>query len=674
MANIADGWVTHLSGRHKNLEEQECQQQLPTRGRSLWTPDNSNPAQKQSKAQRAYVEDDMGVHRLPGQTFDSEYEDPPRLRTSRNRVRAPASKSVNSDHQSSMERVAQDGTEDKYTVPERPPNMVRHPGTKPISQDELVAEVKGIYAGLTMIETKCIEIDKAQSSNIYINKCLSPWEWDEIIAFYCELSNDTYHISPAPRPQMYDPRTILSEYAARAKNACFLNNRLLPLLRRVKDTLSSRQLLEYSSLIANLTNMLEKSSLLDDTDILLMGVLDSITIIIKRLNIRFKRKYEELKHKNNSSQIIFEFPNNIRHVCTTMPWTILPALLVLWGVCWMFIIGPGDLEPERLNAPVPTFSPVPAGYDFYDGPAASYGDEFQAFSIADISTVAHENQLNLDELLYSGVGTTNHQLDPIHFVQATPQDPDFLARDFQRRTSAEDTEWSEKETWDLTGVLPATVTLDPILQTYDDTNCHGPPDPAVNVALVGHRNRDDSRCQEAKAHFECPDCQQTFARRSTLGRHRRQACKSASSSSEQSFPCPNPQCKHSAGRSPFKRLEHLKRHLKTSGHKQNVATSAAEAEEQPLAQPTSEPVLSHELQPQETVTEELVSDSQVKKRSRSESDDELSNESFKREMIKRRNRIAKDVQEKINALRQAEEELKLVDKAIQIWESSFQEP
>jgi hypothetical protein len=30
------------------------------------------------------------------------------------------------------------------------------------------------------------------------------------------------------------------------------------------------------------------------------------------------------------------FPNNHKSLCTTMPWNILPALAVLWGVCWMF--------------------------------------------------------------------------------------------------------------------------------------------------------------------------------------------------------------------------------------------------------------------------------------------------------------------------------------------------
>lgn len=31
-----------------------------------------------------------------------------------------------------------------------------------------------------------------------------------------------------------------------------------------------------------------------------------------------------------------EFPCSFRPPCTTMPWTIWPALVVLWGVCWMF--------------------------------------------------------------------------------------------------------------------------------------------------------------------------------------------------------------------------------------------------------------------------------------------------------------------------------------------------
>jgi hypothetical protein len=39
----------------------------------------------------------------------------------------------------------------------------------------------------------------------------------------------------------------------------------------------------------------------------------------------------------SSYSFFFEYPRGIRHLCTTMPWTIWPALAVLWGVCWMFI-------------------------------------------------------------------------------------------------------------------------------------------------------------------------------------------------------------------------------------------------------------------------------------------------------------------------------------------------
>ncbi|KAH6704280.1 hypothetical protein BKA61DRAFT_636082 [Leptodontidium sp. MPI-SDFR-AT-0119] len=38
------------------------------------------------------------------------------------------------------------------------------PETRPISQEQLIAEVKGIYAGLMMVEAKCIEVDNEQAT------------------------------------------------------------------------------------------------------------------------------------------------------------------------------------------------------------------------------------------------------------------------------------------------------------------------------------------------------------------------------------------------------------------------------------------------------------------------------------------------------------------------------
>ncbi|KAI4162908.1 MAG: hypothetical protein LQ342_003419 [Letrouitia transgressa] len=43
------------------------------------------------------------------------------------------------------------------------PKMIRQPETRPISHEQLVVEVKGIYQGLVMVEAKCIEVDEKQS-------------------------------------------------------------------------------------------------------------------------------------------------------------------------------------------------------------------------------------------------------------------------------------------------------------------------------------------------------------------------------------------------------------------------------------------------------------------------------------------------------------------------------
>lgn len=44
------------------------------------------------------------------------------------------------------------------------PRMFSGPDTKPISSEQLIAEVKGIYAGLCMVESKCCEVDAKQSA------------------------------------------------------------------------------------------------------------------------------------------------------------------------------------------------------------------------------------------------------------------------------------------------------------------------------------------------------------------------------------------------------------------------------------------------------------------------------------------------------------------------------
>jgi hypothetical protein len=55
-------------------------------------------------------------------------------------------------------------------------NIVLEPETRPISQEQLVAEVKGIYAGLIMGEAKCIEVIKKQATLAQADELQSPPE------------------------------------------------------------------------------------------------------------------------------------------------------------------------------------------------------------------------------------------------------------------------------------------------------------------------------------------------------------------------------------------------------------------------------------------------------------------------------------------------------------------
>jgi hypothetical protein len=56
-----------------------------------------------------------------------------------------------------------------------------------------------------------------------------------------------------------------------------------------------------------------------------------------------------------------EFPNRRRPKCTTMPWTIWPSLVVLWGVCWMFHPSPslqsGTQDQFWNNEDLPSWDP-----------------------------------------------------------------------------------------------------------------------------------------------------------------------------------------------------------------------------------------------------------------------------------------------------------------------------
>ncbi|KAG8525670.1 uncharacterized protein KY384_000430 [Bacidia gigantensis] len=88
-----------------------------------------------------------------------------------------------------------DDPDDQEDDPEPNPSMLVQPETRPISHDQLVVEVKGIYAGLVMVEAKCIEVDDKQTPSPDDKfpprpMPLSNDQWRSLIALHKQLLHE----------------------------------------------------------------------------------------------------------------------------------------------------------------------------------------------------------------------------------------------------------------------------------------------------------------------------------------------------------------------------------------------------------------------------------------------------------------------------------------------------
>ena len=93
---------------------------------------------------------------------------------------------------------------------ETEPEMLLQPDTRPISHEQLVVEVKGIYAGLVMVEAKCIDIDERQSAaaqeknpNKRIN--LKNDQWQSLIALHKQLLHEHHDFFQASQHPSANP-------------------------------------------------------------------------------------------------------------------------------------------------------------------------------------------------------------------------------------------------------------------------------------------------------------------------------------------------------------------------------------------------------------------------------------------------------------------------------------
>ncbi|KAI5362473.1 putative tetratricopeptide-like helical domain superfamily, DNA/RNA-binding domain, Est1-type [Septoria linicola] len=95
--------------------------------------------------------------------------------------------------------------------------MVLQPDSSPISTEQLAAEVKGIYAGLVMVEAKCINIDAAQAANP--KSPLGAEQWQALIALHRTLLYEHHDFLMATQHPSATPalRGLANKYSMPAR-------------------------------------------------------------------------------------------------------------------------------------------------------------------------------------------------------------------------------------------------------------------------------------------------------------------------------------------------------------------------------------------------------------------------------------------------------------------------
>lgn len=117
----------------------------------------------------------------------------------------------------------------------RYPGLLLQPDSRPISQEQLASEVKSIYAGLTMVETKCIHVDRAQAAAPHDpTQKLAPDHWQALIALHRTLLHEHHDFFLASQHPSASPalRRLAAKYTMPARMWKHGIHSFLELLRR----------------------------------------------------------------------------------------------------------------------------------------------------------------------------------------------------------------------------------------------------------------------------------------------------------------------------------------------------------------------------------------------------------------------------------------------------------
>ncbi|MCJ1325608.1 hypothetical protein MMC10_002271 [Thelotrema lepadinum] len=288
----------------------------------------------------------------------------------------------------------------------------------------------------------------------------------------------------------------------------------------------------------------------------------------------------------NHRRFTHNYSSRLRPPCLSMPWTTWPALVVLWGVCWMFYPGPSsplsgedDFENVALSNSGITLLDISIndqnwGLDYLSGldyvglaiePSLLNSDDSYSAQIsteARLSNDPIEARLNPPQEQTSWDQTQIHQFrdfDSIHWIpaafssDATIPHQSLMARSLEAgnkqpaNPADQLTLLLEIEPQGLSASPPPPI--DPNRQFHSSSKSKSPESPASTST-----KQKRYKCDQA-------DCHQTFSRPSDLTRH-----KNTIHLKRTLFPCPEPTCKHASGDTPFLRKDHLAQHLKRKNH------------------------------------------------------------------------------------------------------------
>jgi hypothetical protein len=150
----------------------------------------------------------------------------------------PQSPSRPLPHRSNLKAQRQPDLIELQRYDPRYPELLLQPDSRPISQEQLASEVKSIYAGLTMVETKCIHVDRAQAAaaqeNPDPNHKLASDHWQALIALHRTLLHEHHDFFLASQHPSASPalRRLAGKYSMPARMWKHGIHSFLELLRR----------------------------------------------------------------------------------------------------------------------------------------------------------------------------------------------------------------------------------------------------------------------------------------------------------------------------------------------------------------------------------------------------------------------------------------------------------